>query len=97
MTQVTIYCSRDLEGRVVHALDHADVDTYLQLGGATAHRFVDKGQVPRTIGWEASVFHVPGLDEERTRRLVEQIEEYAGDCEVAPCLRIVVAPVLEVH
>lgn len=97
MKQVTIYCSRDLETRVVTALDHAGVEGYLRLAGATGNRFGAPGQVPRSIAWEATLFLVPGADEGGVRAIVEQLEEYAGSCEIAPCLRIVVASIDEIH
>jgi len=97
MKQLTIYCSRDLESTVVTALDHARVEGYLRVGGATGNRFAEHGRVPRSIAWEATVFMVPETDDARVRAVVEQLEGYAGSCEIAPCLRMVVSPVAEIH
>ena len=65
MKQLTIYCSRDLEERVVAVLDHAGAEGYLRLAGATANRFSPSGQVPRVSSWEATLFLVPGTEETR--------------------------------
>jgi hypothetical protein len=97
MRQVTVYVSHDLEARVVHALDHADIDGYVRVAGATGTRFAPPGQLPRTVTWEATLFLVPAADEGQVRRIVEELREFAGTCEVEPCLRIVVADVVEVH
>jgi hypothetical protein len=97
MRQVTVYVSHDLEARVVHAFDHAGIDGYLRVAGATGARFASAGQLPRTVTWKASLFLVPAADEVQVRRVVEELREFAGTCEVEPCLRIVVADVVEVH
>lgn len=97
MRQLSVYVSQDLEARVVHAFDHAGVDGYLRVGGATGVRFTGPGQLPRTVTWEASLFLVPSADDGQVRRIVEELREFAGTCDVEPCLRIVVADIAEVH
>lgn len=97
MRQVTVFCSRDLEPRVVDALDQAGVEGYLRVGAATGSRFLEKGRVPRAITWEAAMFVVPAAAEACVDEIVGRLEAYAGSCEIEPCLRIVVGPVERVH
>jgi hypothetical protein len=94
--QLTIYCSRDLEDRVVSALDVASVEGFLRLGSGSGHRFLARGEVPRSVTWEASVIVVPAVSEERVGWVVRELREYAGRCEIEPCLRVVVSPVDQV-
>lgn len=93
MKQLTIFCSRDLEDRVVQALDNAGAEGFLHVGEATGRHFAASGELPRTISWEASMFVVPALDDEKVRAVQGQLAAYAGSCEVEPCLRMVVGSV----
>ncbi len=97
MKQLTIYCSRDLEDRVVNALDHAHMEGFLRIGGASGSKFCDPGEVPRTMDWEATMFLVPGADEAQIQAVVNELAEYTESCDTYPCLRIAVAPVEQVH
>lgn len=92
MKQLSIYCSRDLEERVLHALDHAGIEMFLRVPGI-GERFLGRGQLPRTMRWEAALFLVPGASSERIDRVVAELSQYAGECEIEPCLRLVVASV----
>lgn len=93
MQQLTIFASPDLEQRIVSALANAHVDGYVSLGPATAHRFNDREDLPRTTDWEAWVFVVPAAEASSIRAIVEALEAYAESCETRPCLRLVVTPV----
>jgi hypothetical protein len=93
MRELKIFCSRDLEDRVVEALDGAGVEGFLHVGEATGHQFAARGELPRTISWEASLFVVPALDEDKVRAVQDELAAYAGRCEVEPCLRMVVGSV----
>ena len=97
MKQLSVYVSRDLESHVVQALDHAGVEAYLRLGEATGMRSTAPGQLPRTVSWDAALYLVPAAEERSIRTVIEALREFAGTCEVGPCLRMVVAPVDEVH
>ena len=97
MKQLTVFCNRDEEERVVKALDRAGIPRYLRVGDATGHQFLDPGQIPRDMTWEATMLVVPAVSEERMRSAVEELRAYAGKCEIEPCLRIVVSPVDEVY
>jgi hypothetical protein len=95
--QLTIYCSRDLEDHVVNALDHARVEGFLRVGGASGSRFCDPGEVPRTMDWDAIVFLVPGAEETQVEAIVGELGDFARGCDTYPCLRICVTPVEQVH
>jgi hypothetical protein len=92
-----VYCSRDLEDRVVSAFDKAGVEAYLRVGSATGNKFLPEGQVPRTMTWEAVMYVIPAAEEGVISAVVEELEAYAGSCEIEPCLRMVVGTVQEVH
>jgi hypothetical protein len=95
--QLTVFCNRDEEQHVVTALDQAGIPSYLRVGDATGHRFLDPGRVPRDMTWEATMFVVPAASEERIGAAVKGLRSHAGECEVEPCMRIVVSPVDEVY
>jgi hypothetical protein len=95
--QLTIFCNRDEEERVVTALDHAGIASYLRIGEATGNRFLDPGQIPRAMTWEATMFVVPAVSEDRMSAAVKELRAHARDCEIEPCLRIVVSPVDDVY
>ena len=97
MKQLTIFCSRDEEEHVVTALDRAGIPGYLRVGDATGHRFLDPGRIPRDMTWEAAMFVVPAVSEERMSAAVKELRAYAGECEIEPCLRIVISPVDDVY
>ena len=93
MKQLAIYCSRDLEERVVSALDQAGVEGFVRIPHVTGNKFREPGGVPRTLTWEALAFVVPGAEEATVEAVVRELEGYAGGCEIRPCLRMVVSSV----
>ena len=97
MKQLTVFASEDLEDRVVAAFDHAGIDAYMRIGEATGVRFSAPGQLPRTMTWAATLFLVPAAERDSIDRVITELRQYAGTCEIEPCLRMVVAPVDEVH
>lgn len=96
MKQLTIFCSRDEESRVITALDRAGIEAYLRVGAATGNKFLEPGKIPRTMTWEAVMMVVPGAPEEKIRVVRGELGEYTRSCEIEPCLRMVVSPVDEV-
>jgi hypothetical protein len=95
MKQLTLYCSRDLEDRVISALDRADVHGFVRVAEATGNKFLPAGEVPRTMTWEASLIVVPVVPPEKVERIVRELKEYAGSCEIEPCLHVTVSSVDE--
>ena len=97
MKQLTIFCSADLEHRVLNALERAGVQGFLRLPGGSGCRFKERGEVPRTLSWEALMFTVPDAEAEQVSQVADELEGYAGACEIQPCLRMVISPVERVY
>ena len=93
MKQLTIFCGRDLEGRVITALDHAGIEGFFKPASSTGNRFLPQGEVPRTMTWDATMFVVPAAEESRVEVVLNELREHADSCEIEPCLRAVVSPV----
>ena len=93
MRQLSITVSRDLEDRVVDALEAAGVEGFVRVEHATGNKFQDSPELPRTLTWDASLFIVPAADDEAVNRIASDLERYAGSCEIQPCLRLVATPV----
>jgi len=97
MKQLNIFCSRDLERQVITILDRADLDGFLRVGDATGHRFLPKGETPRSVTWEAVVIVVPGAEGSVIDGVVAQLRGIAEGCEVEACLRLLVTTACEVY
>ena len=95
MKQLNIFCSRDEESRVISALDHAGIETFLRVGDATGNKFLGPGQVPRAMTWEAIMIIVPGAPPDQVKSVVEELGAYTRSCEFEPCLRMTTSPVDE--
>ncbi len=93
MKQLAIYCSRDLEDRIVRTLDRAGLEGYLRVGNATGHKFRPGRELPGTVAWEAVLLVAPAVPEQLVDTIAAELEQYAGSCEVRPCLRLVVSSV----
>jgi hypothetical protein len=46
--------------------------------------------------WEATMFVVPAVTEEQLSVAVRELRAYATDCEIEPCMRVVVSPIDDV-
>jgi len=95
--QLTIFCSRDLEQQVVSTLDDAGLHGYLRIGGATGNRFLAKGQVPRSVTWEAVMIVVPGAEDETIDAVRDKLLGIAASCEIEPCIRLLVNTACELY
>jgi hypothetical protein len=96
MKQLTVLCSRDLEDRVVTALDNAGVEGYARHGDVSGNKFMPQGQVPRTMTWEAVSFMVPAATDQQIESITGELRRFAGSCEIQPCLRMVVTDTVRV-
>ena len=97
MKQLTVFCSRDLEQRVVSILDKAGLDGYLRVGDVTGNRFLPKGQVPRSETWEAVMIVIPLGETGVIDRVREKLQAIAASCEIEPCIRLLVNTSCEVY
>lgn len=93
MKQLTIFCSADLDDRVVTTLDRSGIDGFLCVDHASGSKFNAPGRVPRTMSWDARLFIVPGAEDAQVAQVVDELEGYANACDIQPCLRIVVSTV----
>jgi hypothetical protein len=96
MKQLTVYCSRDLEERVVAALDRAGAEGFFRVGGSSGSKFLPAGELPRTTSWDAVALTVPAIPPDAAQKVVAELEAYANACEIQPCLRIVMTAIEQV-
>jgi hypothetical protein len=92
MKQLTIFVNADLEPQVVAALDHAEVDAFLRIGEASGNRFLAQGEVPRTVAWEAVMFLVPALEDEKVHAVAGELDAVSENCGAGLCLKVVATP-----
>jgi len=88
--QLTILCSSDLSNAVRDALVDAGAEGFLQIPGAVGTKpgaAAEHGRYPR---WEAEMFLAPAPDEV-VQKAVARLRHLTADCEVEPCLRILVS------
>jgi len=97
MKQLTVFCSRDLEERVVSILDRSGLDGYLRLDDVTGNRFLPKDQVPRSLTWEVVMIIVPGAEPALIDAVRRELQGIAEDCEIEPCIRLLVNTSCEVY
>lgn len=96
MKQITILCSSDLAPQVQEALVRGGVEGFLHVPNAVGVKpgaAAPRGQWPR---WDAEMFVAP-VPDEAVPKIVQPLEALASQCEVAPCLRILVAPLEAVY
>ena len=96
MKQLTILCSTDLSDKVQEVLIRAGAVGFLNVRGASGIKpgaAAPHGRPPR---WPAEMFVAP-VEDAVAREVVKALGDYAGECLVEPCLRILVGPLDEVH
>jgi hypothetical protein len=87
MKQLTVYCSEELEHQVVSSFDRHGAEGYLRIPRAIGHKFLEPEALPRTVSFEAIVLVVPGASEATVAAILQDLQDYAGKCEIQPCLR----------
>ena len=96
MKQLTILCSADLSATVQEALVRAGAEGFLNVPNASGVKpgaAAPHGRVPR---WPAEMFLAPVRDEVADK-VVAALKSYAGECEVEPCLCIMVSSLEAVY
>ncbi len=96
MKQLTIFCSADLSAKVKEALVKSGAEGFLNVPTASGMKpdaAAPHGRIPR---WPAELFLAPVQDEE-AKRVVAALESYTGECQVEPCLRIMVSSLEAVY
>jgi len=94
--QLTILCSSDLSEVVRDALVRAGVNGFLKVPHAVGSKPGATWEHGRYPLWDAEMFVAPAEDE-AVGLVVEGLREYAGKCEVEPCLRILVSSLEQVY
>jgi len=94
--QLTIFCSADLSDTVRDALVRAGVAGFLKVPHAVGSKPGATWEHGRYPTWEAEMF-VAAAETANVDRVVAALEQFAGKCEVEPCLRILVSPVEAVY
>jgi hypothetical protein len=94
--QLTILCSSDLSEKVQEVLIRSGAGGFLNLRGATGTKPGASAPHGRPARWPAEMFVAP-VEDAVARKVVEELRDYAGDCLVEPCLRILVGPLDEVY
>lgn len=100
MKQLTILCSDNIAENVSMVLEkHIEKDGYVRLTngyGVKCRVPVEGAYTGRCIPWEAEVFFM-ALPDETTRLIVDELKHYAANCDIAPCLRMIVSAAEEVY
>lgn len=100
MKQLTILCSDTIADNMSIALEkHISQDGYVRISngyGVKCKVPVEGAYKGRCIPWEAEVFFT-ALPDKTVSLIVEELQQYAANCETAPCLRMIVAPVEAVY
>ena len=87
MKQLVVYCSEELEHQVVGSFDRHGAEGYLKIPRAVGHKFLEPEALPRSVSFDAIVLIVPGASEATVAAVLEDLQDYAGKCEIQPCLR----------
>jgi hypothetical protein len=88
--QLTILCSSDLSDAVRDALVDAGAEGFLQVPGAVGSKpgaAAEHGRYPR---WKAEMFLAPA-SAEVVEKAVARLKHLSDNCEVEPCLRVLVS------
>lgn len=96
MKQLTIFCSSDLSDTVRDVLVHAGVAGFLKVPHAVGSKPGATGQHGRYPTWDAEMF-VAAAESETVAKAVKDLQQYAGKCDVEPCLRILVSALEAVY
>jgi hypothetical protein len=96
MKQLTVLCSSDLIPRVRDALVGAGVEGFLFVPDAVGCKPGAAAPDGRPPQWASALFVVP-VDETRAASVIAALERWAGQCDVEPCLRILVSALEAVY
>jgi len=88
--QLTILCSSDLSATVRDALVRAGVTGFLKVPRAVGSKPDASAEHGRYPTWDAEMFVAP-MEADAVAQVVGLLEQYAGKCDVEPCLRILVS------
>jgi hypothetical protein len=97
MKQLTILCSEEIREKIIRTLNRFDTEGYAEVGRVTGNRPKDPRYLDsRDMTWPAAMF-VMVADEGKVRQIVDELRAYAGQCDVQPCLRVMVVDLAEYY
>ena len=96
MKQLTVFCSADLSDKVYETLIRAGVEGFIKIPHAVGHLPGAAATHGRFPHWEAEVF-MASVEPETLDGVIGALRDFIGHCDVAPCLRILVAPLEAVY
>jgi hypothetical protein len=94
--QLTVLCSADLSDTVRDVLVRSGITGFLKVPHAVGSKPGATWQHGRYPTWEAEMFVAPA-ESEAVDKAVKGLEQYAGQCDVEPCLRIMVSALEAVY
>jgi hypothetical protein len=94
--QLTILCSSDLSDTVRDVLVRVGITGFLKVPHAVGSKPGATWQHGRYPTWDAEMF-VAAAEAETVDKVVEELEQHAGECDVEPCLRIMVSALEAVY
>ncbi|MFA6449938.1 MAG: hypothetical protein WCX65_10735 [bacterium] len=93
--QLTIFCSSEISDMVIGILSSSGIKGFMHLQG-TGTNVIKKTAFAHDLTWPADVFIVPA-EEQPIRNILEHLKNYAGKCEIEPCLKLILSSVDEMY
>lgn len=96
MKQLTIYCSEELTNEVSQVLHKHEVEGFIHMPGIYSNKLKPKGSYEKDLIWQTSAYVTFPGDEQLTD-IMNELKEYANQCKIETCLRMVVVPVEQMY
>jgi hypothetical protein len=96
MKQLTIYCSSELNETVNRVLHHYELEGFIHMPEIYGNKPRPKGSYEQDLAWQANAFVIFPNDEQ-LRGITSELIEFANQCRVKPCLRMVVTPIEQLY
>ena len=92
MKQLTIFCSEELENRVSEVLHKFEIESFIHMPGIFGTRLKPKGSYEKDQTWQATAFVIHTI-ESKIDKIIQELQKFTSQCEIQPCLRLVVTKV----
>jgi hypothetical protein len=89
MKQLTVYCSEELTGKVNLVLHNREIDGYIHMPGIYGNKLKTRGSFEKDLIYPASAF-VVFSDDDKIAKVMADLRAYTDQCDVEPCLRMIV-------
>jgi hypothetical protein len=90
LKQLMIMCSADISETVRDALVASEIEGFLKIPHAVGSKPGATWSHGRYPLWEAEVY-LAAIEDAAVQPIVDRLKDYAGHCDVEPCLRILVS------